>query len=105
MRYLMADIYKNGTDCSNHGISSMYDHVLIPCHNGPFEYAEGEEPANAVRVRRRRVMGRELVEFVPASAGERDWYMWGGTFVYTSDARFDELGFGGPVKLFDRTED
>lgn len=111
MRAIEAYIYKNKIlgDCSNGGISSKFDMVLIPHPEGPVEIDESKPlPENLCEVVRRTICGREHVHVQPhgtrASGG---CAMAGGCFVYSSDGRFGEaIGNGGyPASLHDRFEE
>ena len=111
MRAIEAHIYRDQTigDCSNGGISSKFDRVLIPHPEGPVVIDESKPmPANLCEVVRRMICGREHVHVQPhGTRVSGSCAMNGGCFVYSSDGRFDEaIGNGGyPVALHDRFEE
>lgn len=80
-------------DCSNGGLSHLYQEVtLILPEGGPFKPSE---KAPAVEL-------YQAHGVVKAKAvGEKRWMMFGGCFIYSSDGRFPH---DYPVKLFDRYE-
>lgn len=101
---MIAYIYKNGTDCSNNGISSKYDQVVITNVPGPFEPSD-EYPAVKL------VKGyRNTVKIVPEGVNESS-VMFGGSYISTSDSRFSRAveniigaDFYGAVAFHDRIE-
>jgi hypothetical protein len=98
MSGLLVFTYRHdGGDCTNGGLSSKHDQfVLTWGETGPFEPdAKTPElvlvkgPYNSLRA-----VPRKLVE-------SKQWVMFGGNFVYTSDSRFPS---DQPIKIFDRVE-
>jgi len=108
---LRASIYypKDGSDCSNGGISSQVRDVTITENYGePLSlFCQIFTPGNdapAVRIVRRTIQGKEYVHIEPIKEGKSE-YMYGGIIIDSSDSRFHELvGHPYPVHLHDRTE-
>lgn len=93
-RGLLCGIYKNGTDCSNSGISSRCTQVVLVGPGIPEIFAATVD-APAVEL-------RMLGGAVNAKPVDDDrWWMFGGCFIYTSDSRFPA---DQPIPLHDRTE-
>ena len=94
---LLAFILRQGQDCSNKGISSRADQVIIIGEGIP-QIFEASETAPAVRLMKR---GDRIIA-VPVNQPEGMLGpMMGGTFIYTSDSRFPA---GYPIALHDRFE-
>lgn len=102
LKGLHAYIYRQGTDCSNGGISSRCDAVTIVGEGIP-EVFSAREDAPAVRVVRRQFASGQYVHLEPVDqpAGMCG-PMFGGTLVYSSDSRFRELVSPYAVSLHDR---
>lgn len=102
---MIAYIYRSGLgDCSNKGVSSKADKVCVVNVEGPFD--PGPE-LPAVRLVKRKYGN---VVAIPVGLAESG-VMYGGTFIETSDGRFDKAvrelsgyDFGFPVALHDRVE-
>ena len=111
MKAISAQIFKPSYgDCSNGGISSKYDEVLIEHPQGWIEVDESDPPENLCIVIKRFLFGRNYYHIEPIRPRDRGsaGYMYGGTIVYSSDSRFRELTdreFGcGALPLHDRQE-
>jgi len=109
IRCIQAGIYGDvdGHDCSNGGISSRFDKVLIPCENGFIDVDTDNAPDNLCRVVRRNIAGREYVHLEPENIDtNKVWVCFGGRFAYTCDSRFGEIinNGGYPVSIHDRCE-
>ena len=88
-------------NCSNHGISERFDEILLICDEGYVDVKGDEE--NLCKVVRRNLFGREYLHVEPVKAPTGVGYMAGGTFVYSSDARFNRIS-EYPLSLHDRCE-
>jgi len=100
---LICSIFKDGRigECSNGGISSKYNEVLVIVEGeniGPFEQ---DDKRPTVKVVKRGLFGGEYVSTQPIKGFG---YMMGGCFVYSCDLRFRELVNEYPVPLHDRQE-
>lgn len=94
-------VYRNGSDCTNRGISSKTDTVNVTSSEVElpeiFKVSEDEHMKLIMRN-----VGTPFPILVPKDAGpDGSPYMFGGNFAYTSDSRFP---FDAPVKIFDRKE-
>lgn len=99
-------------DCTNGGVSSKFDHLIL---TGPGIPGIFEPTPNCPEVRLcvewpmaglRRVCARPVGTDGKVEEGGGCW-MFGGNFVYSSDARFPEFGDAGdhfPIPLHDRCE-
>ena len=110
---LIVEVYRGAReyDCTNHGISSMYNELCLVNVDGPFE------PSATVPAAILDSHYPGCLRIVPAMKTALGWVpyneqpMFGGNLGYTSDSRFPEaceklLGhtFYGAVKIHDRFE-
>ena len=106
---ITALIYRDalGTDFSNRGISARVMEVTV-IGEGIDPVFEATEQRPAVRLVKNEHFHRESVihaEPVTPEGEPASWYMFGGTFIFSSDARFREsIDFYGAVPLHDRRE-
>ena len=103
MRYITVDIYKPNRSLSPlNTISSHYDRVALPCHNGPLEESDINN-FPVIKIVRRVISGREYVHAEPE--GDTRHATYGGCILDSSDSRFRETtGVLYPIKLHDRYE-
>ncbi len=103
MRYLTVDIYKPNRSVSPlNSISSRYDRVALPCHDGPLEESQ-ITGIPVIKIVRRLVFGREYVHAEPE--GDTRHAMYGDCILDCSDSRFRETtGVSYPIKLHDHYE-
>ena len=88
-------------DCTNKGISSDHDRLYIVSDDGWSVLTDIRE---CVTVERRIIEHSEYVNVRPVYKADR-WYMSGGNFLFSSDARFKEVtGVDYPVAIHDRYE-
>jgi hypothetical protein len=116
---IIADVYKHADgDCSNGGLSSLFDKVTIVNVDGPFE-PDDDRPA-VLLVAGNRPGTVKCVVAVENPVGSGDYWefnggskvgpTFGGCFVATSDSRFREAtaffhnGGVDAVPLHDRFE-
>ncbi len=105
---LIANVYRWSLgDCSLGGVSSKHNEVTIINAKGPFE-PDADRPA--VELMTRNINGVLYIRAVPVK-DKNEWHMHGGTFIYTSDSRFDQAveqltkrPHDGPVAFHDRVE-
>lgn len=88
-------------NCSNNGISDRYDSVLLLCDNGPEEVDMENPPEELCVLVRRELFGREADYVRPYKNPDGIGWMFGGSLVYASDARFAS---DHPLCLHDRQE-
>lgn len=94
-------------DCTNGGVSSVFDELLVACPDGPRSFdAETVLPLNFCMVQGRDLGFTEHVRIVPAMVDPRGgWWSFGGNVARTSDSRFFELtGIHYPLDIHDRRE-
>lgn len=95
---LLVFVYRSGSDCTNGGISSRYDKLILLMDDGPFTPSEHVPAVKLVNV-------GCYFHVVPATANVCDNgfsdYMFGGNFVYTCDGRFPSRQ---PIAIHDRLE-
>lgn len=103
MRYITVDIYKRNPSVSPlNSISSRYNRVALPCHDGPLDESQ-IKGFPVIKIVRRLVSGREYVHAEPE--GDTRHAMYGGCILDSSDTRFRETtGVMYPIKLHDRYE-
>ena len=101
VRCIPAQIFRSrvggkDSDCSNSGISTRFDEVLVEAPDGYIDVDENNPPENYCKVG--RIMG--IYHCTPVGLLNKD-AMFGGAFVATTDYRFP---FDYPIMLFDRVE-
>lgn len=93
-------------DCTNGGISSKYEQLLVLCENGYIDIDEANPPANLVKLVRRFIRGREVFHLEPVNAPDGAGWMAGGNYAGSCDSRFSEMtGIYGAIAIHDRQED
>ncbi|QDG63684.1 hypothetical protein [Pseudarthrobacter sp. NIBRBAC000502771] len=106
---ITALVYRDalGTDFSNRGISARVMEVTV-IGEGIDPVFEATEERPAVRLVKNEHFHRESVIHAEPVAPEGEsapWYMFGGTFIFSSDSRFRRAaGHYGAVPLHDRRE-
>lgn len=103
MSGMLVWVYKNGNaDCSNGGISSMCSTVVLMGKGIP-QLTEADEKTPAVLLKGDTERG--YVHAVPCTRSGKEyegvWFMFGGSFIYTTDSRFPSRY---PIPLHDRSE-
>lgn len=88
-------------DCSNDGISSNHDTVLLLFDEEEAQVFEESEGRPTVKLVRRKIAGKDYVHAEPV---EGTGYMFGGAFIYSSDTRFGLFANQYPIALHDRKE-
>lgn len=77
-------------DASNGGISAVYDDVLVPCEDGPYDI-DPTSAKNLMKLRAEMPLDRPLYKLVPYNEPDGSGPMFGGCFAFTSDSRFRRL--------------
>ncbi len=97
---LLAGVYKDPYgDCTNCGLSSVCDNVVIVWDGGPrIHESDGDTPA--LKVVKMGNNYKCLVLPYKPDHGNVGW-MFGGNFAWTSDDRFPNLY---PIPIYDRQE-
>lgn len=107
MKALPIEVYRRkGADCSNDGISSKFDTLLLVCDEGFVDVDENELPENLVRMVKRYLFGQDVYSIRPWKDPEGVGWMFGGNFAHTSDSRFSRMFGGqyGAIAIHDRQE-
>lgn len=102
MKALRINIYKhNGSDCSNGGISSRHNEILLLCDDGYIDVDGTEE--TLCKVVTRNIMGEEYKHVEPVNGKYGAGFMAGGCYVGSCDSRFGRIS-EYPLALHDRCE-
>lgn len=88
-------------DCTNGGITSRYDELLLICEDGFVDIDPENPPANAVVLVSRYIAGRIYKHLEPLATPQHLGWMHGGNLAYTSDSRFPH---DYPLCVHDRQE-
>ena len=121
VRCLSVNVYRNSIgDCTNGGVSSRFDTLLVACPDGSVTFdSDVETPLNFCMVERRRIcsvygsMAEPVhLRIVPACVDESGqivkrpgWWMNGGNIADTADSRFSRMnGHYYPLTIHDRQE-
>jgi hypothetical protein len=107
MKALPINVYRQkGCDCTNRGISSRYDELLLVCDDGFIDIDESKPlPKNLVKIKNTGWADRPHLALVPCfepDKGNVGWMM-GGNFAYSSDSRFNAIS-QYPLGIHDRQE-
>ena len=107
MKALPIEVYvtkrRRGCDCTNGGISSKYEQLLLVCDKGYVTIDEENPPENLVKVVTRNFGFGTYKHIEPVARPQHLGWMFGGNLAYSSDSRFSELA-GNPLPLPDRQE-
>lgn len=104
MKGLICEVFtaKGFPDCSNGGCSSKVSSVTLTFDEDMPGGFEPNESRPEVRLDKSRHGGDESYwRIMPVDVPEGKWSMFGGAFIYTSDARFPSHA---PIKMHDRVE-
>lgn len=107
MKALPIYVYKDSRlgDCTNGGISSKYDTLLLVCEHGYIDIDENNLPEELVIMIKREIMGKTIYHVEPYVRPQYLGWMAGGNYAATSDSRFSEMtNFYGAVAIHDRQE-
>ena len=108
MKALPISVYKNGRfgDCTNGGISSRFNELLLICENGFIDIDETNPPENLVKLKKRYLFGEIHYSIEPVFQPKGAGWMAGGNYAATCDSRFwDMVGHAhGAVSIHDRQE-
>lgn len=106
MKALPINVYKDRSgDCSNGGITSRYDRLLLVCDDGFIEVDENNPPENLVFIKVRHFGGVEYKHIEPVAHCDSNCVGWmdGGAIGYTCDSRFSRMS-EYPLNIHDRQE-
>ena len=117
---LTADVYRNGFDCTNNGVTAQAKDVLVlgsydarripsvgttPKFTPMDQVFDAHPNRRAVAIIKDMCCGQERIRAVPVGVdGQPVTYgMFGGNFIYTSDSRLREVA-AYPIPVHDRFE-
>lgn len=104
MRALPLYIYKSKHgDCSNGGISSRFNEILLVHDEGFIDIDESNPPENLCKFVEKDYGFTVYKHIEPVAKAKGVGWMAGGTLVYTCDSRFRRMS-EYPLVLHDRTE-
>lgn len=110
---LSVEVYRSHFgDCTNGGISSRFNELLIACADGPHTFDSNiETPLNFCMVETLIFRGVKHQHIVPAMIDGNKivkrpgWWMCGGNIANTPDSRWTAIkGHDYPLKIHDRRE-
>ena len=103
-RALPVDVFRaSHSDCTNGGISSKFNQLLVLCKDGFKEVDLDNPPQNLVQVVRREFAGRYTYHLEPVAEPTGAGWMMGGNYAATSDSRFSRMigNMYGAVSIYD----
>lgn len=104
MKALPINVFKDGSgDCTNGGISSRYNRLLLVCEDGFIDIDENDPPENLVHIVTRRFGFGEYRHIEPVASPAGAGWMSGGNIGYSCDSRFSRLS-QYPLSIHDRQE-
>lgn len=106
MKALPLNVYRNNSgDCTNDGISSKYNRLLLLCEDGFIDVDENDPPENLVRLVTRHLFGKEYKHIEPVAHCDKGCVGWmdGGNIASTCDSRFSKMS-DYPLCIHDRQE-
>lgn len=95
---LIADIYRGNYNSAQNVLNNKKTVVVIDDQIDEIFSPSEDHPA--VRLVRRNIYGKPYIHAEPIEHG---CYMFGGSFIYTSDSRMREIN-AYPIPLHDRVE-
>jgi hypothetical protein len=103
MKALPIYVYRNASigDCTNNGISSNFDKLLLVHEEGFIPVDEDTE--NLVKVVTRNLYDGVYKHIEPYKKATKVGYMMGGNYASTSDSRFSKIS-KYPLAIHDRQE-
>lgn len=109
MKALPIYVYRSSSigDCSNNGISSRYDQLLLVHPEGYVVIDEENPPENLVKIVEKRSYSRpgEIYRYIePVAEPKGLGWMAGGNIADNSDSRFCDVSGGYPLQIHDRCE-
>lgn len=104
MKALPISVYKCNSygDCTNGGISSKYDRLLLICEDGFIEVDENNPPENLVEVVE-GFRGHKYIRPFKKADKNKTGYMMGGNYAGSNDSRFTKIN-PYPLPIHDREE-
>jgi hypothetical protein len=104
MKALPIYVYRNSLgDCTNNGLSSKFDSLLLIHEEGFIDIDENNPPENLVKVVTRNLYDGVYKHIEPYKKATKVGYMHGGNYAETSDSRFSKIS-KYPLAIHDRQE-
>ena len=104
MRALRIEVFKSHFgDCSNGGITSKYNELLVICPDGNVEVDDNNPPENLVKIVEKDYGFMVYKHLEPVKKSDHIGWMAGGCVGYTSDSRFRRMS-EYPLVIHDRQE-
>ena len=102
---ILRDASLNGADCTNNGISSKVNRILLVDEKLKGGLYEPEKDEIYLKLVRRNLFDKEYIHAVPMVNGKliTSNSMFGGNFITCSDSRIKELN-SYPIPVHDRVE-
>ena len=98
---LLVFVYRHGSDCSNNGISSKHDQLILVGDGVP-EIFEVSDKTPALKLVKRVLFGKDAWYATPVNPPKGCiGPMSGGNFIYSCDSRFPSEA---PIAIHDRFE-
>lgn len=103
MKALTIYVFENKKlgNCSNEGITSRFDELLLICENGDIDIDVDNPPENLVKIVTKNLLGKEYKHIEPYVKPKGMGWMYGGALANTTDDRFNSQY---PLKVYDRQE-
>ena len=105
MRALPIQVYRSNNigDCTNGGISSRYDTLLLVHPQGFIPIDENNPPENLVEIVKRESFSGVYMHIKPVAEPDGIGWMAGGNYAHSSDSRFRDVS-KYPLPIHDRQE-
>lgn len=109
VKALPIDVYRDarrkGYDCTNGGITSRYDTLLLICEEGYETVDLDNPPENLVKIVTRHLFGKEYKHIEPYAKVDSGCVGWmsGGNIASSCDSRFSRMS-RYPLSVHDRQE-
>ena len=107
MRALPINVYRGPFgDCTNGGVSSRHDTLMLICDEGFLDIDPKDPPDNLVKIVKRKFCGETIYHIEPYAEPTGVGWMMGGNYAATADSRFSKMvgGMYGAVAIHDRQE-
>lgn len=108
MKALPIEVYvtkrQRDCDCTNGGISSKYEQLLLVCDEGYVTIDEENPPENLVKVVTRNFGFGTFKHIEPVEKPIELGWMDGGNLAYSCDSRFSRLAGEYPLCVHDRQD-
>lgn len=102
---LSVNVFRNsdGSNCTNGGISSKYNTLLVQCDEGNHKVFLKNHPENLCKIVKEHHFGEDFLHIEPFDEPESLGWMAGGNIAYSCDSRFSRMS-EYPLCIYDRQE-